>query len=126
MEERLFKKVVNSNKDVLIIENKIRELLQCESCSCCSFLQSTPYKQIVMMLLLHLNGIISFEEEKRLTFGSNSMILVMNSDIKTVEILKKDSHVELDEGRRKRKYHRQSKEDSFIENIILKRTVCDG
>jgi hypothetical protein len=116
----LFTTEVKSTQDFLVVESKIRELLQCESCFSCSFLQSAPYKKLVTTVLLHLNGILYSEEEIRLHFGSNSMTLVMRDDMKTIEIVKKEpSHSE----ERKRKYPKQRKQDDFVEKMIQKRML---
>ena len=121
----LFILEIKNKSDIIVLENKIRELLQCESYLGCSFIQSAPYKRMITTLLLQLNGIISFDEEIRLYFGSNSMILVMRNDLKTIEILKKDVHLLCydDCGEdRKRKIPRRSKEESFVAKIMHKRT----
>ena len=116
-------KEIKSNTDIILLENKIRELLQCESNHYCTFLQSTPYKEIVILLLLQINEIISSSEEIRLNFGSNTMTFVMHSDAKTTEILSNDFEGVFEEEeedvqcKRKRKYTRQRKEDSFISKI---------
>jgi hypothetical protein len=118
----LFTKEIKNSQDILVVESKIRELLQCESCFSCSFLQSAPYKKLVNNVLLYLNGILSSEEEIRLNFGSNSMTLVMKDDMKTIEIVKKETSRSEE---RRRKYPKQMKQDDFVRKMMDKRLAVD-
>lgn len=86
----LFKIEIQNKNDILILERQIRQLLQCETLSECNFIKTTPYKQMMMSILLKLNNVISFDEECKIYFGSNTLLLFMHSDAKTVEIKKKD------------------------------------
>lgn len=130
-EEVLFQIEIEHKNDIFLLENKIRELLHCESVSECGFIHSTPYKQMIMSLLLRLNRVISFEEELRLYFGNNgAMVLCMRSNAQTVEIFKKNidsildytiAKVEIEEASSFQKNHHQGGDTAYgIENIETK------
>lgn len=148
VEEVLFQMEIEQREDILILEQKIREYLHCESLSECRFIQSAPYKQMIMSLLLRLNKVISFEEETRLYFGNNNiMVLFMHNNAKTVEIIKKSiesileytvAEMETEEAlsfqnehqngiehiearyvdHKKRKYPRKNQEETFVAQLV--------
>ncbi len=147
-EHTLFKIEIQNRSDILILENHIRQFLQCESLSECNLIKTTPYKQMIMSLLLKLNKIITFDEECKIYFGSNTMLLFMHSDAKTIEIRKKDIVATIDDedeeyqkldndennrpledivfdhrlnDQRKRKYPRKHQEESFVAEFIHNR-----
>ena len=136
--------------DILMLEKQIRQLLQCECLSECNIIKTTPYKQMIISVLLKMNHIISFDAECKIYFGSNTMLLFMHSDAKTIEIKKKDTEkiVTLEDeddefqklnndenirpvedivydhrlnDQRKRKYPRKHQEDSFVAQFIHER-----
>lgn len=137
----MFRIDIESEKDIIVLEKKIRALIQCENPGGCSIMQTAPYKRMITSLLLRLNGVISFEEEIKVYLGYNSMFIVMLSNAKTVEIRSKeyDSIVEectadepssasntnpyLPVERKRRKYAKQRQEDSFVSNFLNKRTA---
>jgi hypothetical protein len=148
VEEVVFQMEIEQREDILLLEQKIREFLQCESLSECRFIHSAPYKQMIMSILLRLNKVISFEEETRLHFGNNnSMVLFMHNNAKTVEIIKKSiesildytvAKMETEEAlsfqnepqdgiehietryvdHKKRKYPRKNQEETFVANLV--------
>ncbi len=135
MNTTVFKIEIDNQGDIIILENKIRHLLHCESTTECGFLQSAPYKQMIMSILLRLNHVLSFDEEIKLFFGYNTMVLIMHTNAKTVEIQKKNSNqviVMLDEDedpnpdylhidQRRRKYPRKNQEEAFVAKFVHSR-----
>ena len=135
MNTTLFKIDIDNQIDIITLENKIRHYLHCESATVCGFLQSAPYKQMVMSILLRLNHVLSFDEEIRLFFGYNTMVLIMHTNAKTVEIKKKELAqviIMADEGedenpdyvhidQRRRKYPRKNQEEAFVAKYVHSR-----
>lgn len=142
----LFQLEMNTQEDIIRLESKIRQLLQCESAGGCNILQTAPYKRLITALLLRMNNIISFEERITIYLGFNDMSLVMQNDAKTVEIRSRmpshPSEIEMKrprieetekqqveampvEGKRRRKYSRQKQEDCFVSKFLLHKTGMD-
>ena len=149
--EIIYETEINEKTDIIALENKIRDLLQCESASECKFIRSAPYKQVVISLLLKMNKVISFDEETKLYFGCNNMLsLFMHSDAKTIQITKKDINRvcsetislmeeeeheapnEVENGmesieaknldhHKRRKYPRKNQEETFVSKFIQNR-----
>lgn len=141
--QSIFQLEMEKPEDILTLENKIRQLLQCESVGGCNILQSAPYKRLINAVLLRMNNIISFEEQITIHLGFSGMSLVMLNDAKTVEIrnrldtnemeacikrpkrdddsVKQQQHPQQTDnadGKRKRKYSRQKQEDVFVSKYL--------
>jgi hypothetical protein len=125
----VFKIEIRNKLDIIALENKIRQLLHCESVGCCNVLQTATYKQMITALLLRLNNVISFEEKITIFFGCNAMSIVMLNDAQTVEIRSHTTMLGIDDSatmmvpnrktdRRRRKYARQKQEDSFVSKYL--------
>ena len=71
--------------DIRRVENHIREVMQCQG-QHCSFLQSMPYKNIQITLLLKLNRVISHDVAQHVHMG-NGRFLHMHPCASVIEIV---------------------------------------
>ena len=93
--------------DIMRLEDTIRRLLECEAGQC-AFLQSAPYKQLHIALLLRLSGVVSHDAPQCLPMGGGFWLKLAASGLE-VEVCTRhsDNHGVLRVKRKEQRYEAQ-------------------
>lgn len=77
---------IRTHSDILELECHIRRVLLCEGAQC-SFLQSVPYKNLLLSILLRMNNVVTHDEEQRVSMGPHGYALHLDATGCSVEIV---------------------------------------
>lgn len=119
---------ISDREGLLVLETKIRELLQCQGTQC-AFLQTMEYSRLKQSILLRLARVLFHEPPLHARLPNTELVLTVEdaegASVTATISVKETCWVDAAEGERPRKLPGQSRFGQFERQVRLRRRAED-